>query len=270
MGKFDGILLVSDCDGTLLSKNNEISADDVCSIKHFMDEGGRFAFATGRIASELKVYNDLVRTNAPAICYNGAVIYDFETEKETVITCTGEDIVPFLESIENDNPEIMIDIISNNTIHYFRENDSLKKHKSISIGPFLEVEHYKKVPAPWLKIAAWGMPDDVKRLSVSARTDLLPEGYEFVHSYEYCCELLFPGASKGNALTELVKMLPDVKKVIAVGDNTNDILMLEKADLSFVPANAVQVAKDAADVVLESDCNNSPLTEVIDYLEKKI
>ena len=99
MGKFDGILLVSDCDGTLLSKNNEISAEDVRSIKRFMDEGGRFAFATGRIASELKVYNDEIHTNTPAICYNGSVLYDFETGEETAIATAGDEILPFLEEV---------------------------------------------------------------------------------------------------------------------------------------------------------------------------
>jgi hydroxymethylpyrimidine pyrophosphatase-like HAD family hydrolase len=48
MGKFDGILLLSDLDGTLLSGTRVISPENLEALRYFMAEGGRFSVATGR------------------------------------------------------------------------------------------------------------------------------------------------------------------------------------------------------------------------------
>ena len=48
MGIFDGILILSDLDGTLLNSSAEISQRNIDTVKYFMDNGGKFSFATGR------------------------------------------------------------------------------------------------------------------------------------------------------------------------------------------------------------------------------
>ena len=51
MGKFDGYLLVSDFDGTLIDHNLSISDENTAAIRSFIDQGGRFLGATGRTAT---------------------------------------------------------------------------------------------------------------------------------------------------------------------------------------------------------------------------
>ena len=48
MGKFDGVLICTDLDGTLLRNDKSISADNKAAIDYFKAEGGRFTFVTGR------------------------------------------------------------------------------------------------------------------------------------------------------------------------------------------------------------------------------
>ena len=48
----------------------------------------------------------------------------------------------------------------------------------------------------------------------------------------------------------------DVKKILAIGDYNNDLEMVRYADIGAVPANAIDVVKSAADIVLPADNNH--------------
>ena len=46
MGKFDGILICTDLDGTLLKNDKSVSEENLRAIEYFKREGGRFTFVT--------------------------------------------------------------------------------------------------------------------------------------------------------------------------------------------------------------------------------
>jgi len=48
MGKFDGIIIVSDIDGTFLGRNGRLVPENLRAIEYFQKEGGSFTVATGR------------------------------------------------------------------------------------------------------------------------------------------------------------------------------------------------------------------------------
>lgn len=271
MGKFDGIYMLSDMDGTLLDTNtHDISEENISAIKYFMSEGGRFGFATGRLVSELRRFDDLIGTNAPSVACNGSKVYDFRTGEKVFVDELGEDIIPFLRMVEEKYPNVMIEMTSDDTLYYYRPNSSLEHHKSISDITFTVTPHYTEIPHPWVKLAVWDEPEAIKEFARSVDMTLFPGDYNFMYSYKYCCEISTRRADKGNALFEARKMLPDVRTVVAIGDNENDILMLKNADISFVPSNAVPSAKAEADVVLQCDCNHSAVAEAIRLLEERL
>ena len=78
MGKFDGVLLASDFDNTIL--NTEIPRRTGCPIppisrrntdalRYFMANGGRFAVATGRALPAFRLFADQIPMNAPAVVW---------------------------------------------------------------------------------------------------------------------------------------------------------------------------------------------------------
>ena len=79
MGKFDGVLLVSDFDGTIYGSKYEIGERNRKALCTFMDQGGRFTVATGRAYRTFAEYMPTVPINAPIILSNGSNLYDFET-----------------------------------------------------------------------------------------------------------------------------------------------------------------------------------------------
>ena len=81
MGKFDGIIIVSDIDGTFLGKGSRMVPENVEAIEYFKKEGGAFTIATGReimnIPSVVPNVGELC--NIPVIACNGACIWNAAT-----------------------------------------------------------------------------------------------------------------------------------------------------------------------------------------------
>ena len=68
MGKFDGMLICTDLDGTLLRNDKTISCENIDAIEYFKQEGGYFTFVTGRmpffVSYVLDTIWDIKRSNA--------------------------------------------------------------------------------------------------------------------------------------------------------------------------------------------------------------
>ena len=71
MKKFEGILICSDLDGTLLRADKSVSKENLEAIRYFQREGGRFTFITGRVPEAARKIYEAVRPNAAIGCFNG-------------------------------------------------------------------------------------------------------------------------------------------------------------------------------------------------------
>ena len=81
MGKFEGILICTDLDGTLYRNDKSISNENKEAIEYFKSEGGYFTFVTGRMPFYAIDSYEAVRPNAPIGCINGGGLYDYEKGK---------------------------------------------------------------------------------------------------------------------------------------------------------------------------------------------
>ena len=77
-GKFEGIIILSDLDGTLLCRDHTICKRNREKIEYFKQNGGYFTFNTGR--NYLNIYKNIPDAhevvNAPIVSCNGACLYD--------------------------------------------------------------------------------------------------------------------------------------------------------------------------------------------------
>ena len=81
MGKFDGILIATDLDGTLLADDKSISTENKNAIEYFISEGGYFTITTGRSIQGVKSIVNQIMPNAPIVLFNGSAVYDVKTDK---------------------------------------------------------------------------------------------------------------------------------------------------------------------------------------------
>lgn len=81
MGIFSGVLLYADYDHTLTGLDGRVPQRNLDAIRYFMEQGGRFAVASGRSLTMCGAFRDIVPCNAPMILFNGALSYDGESRR---------------------------------------------------------------------------------------------------------------------------------------------------------------------------------------------
>lgn len=243
MKRFDGCLFVSDMDATLLTSDHGVSEANRQAIEYFINEGGHFTVATGRMVDAVGAYLDRLPINAPAILHNGAKIFDFSNNSVIFEKFIEEYRKPAVRRVYNDMPELGLEIYSNEIIYVYKKCEETKR--------FL-TRNYKVV---------YNMPDEVwdqpwTKLLLIGDTKEILDKYEPIYRSEYdngyCVrsgplylDIVAGGVSKGKGAERVAKEL-SCNRIIAIGDSENDVDMLRRANISFAVENAVPDAKKAA------------------------
>lgn len=82
-------------------------------------------------------------------------------------------------------------------------------------------------------------------------------------------EFAAKGKNKGTAISELAEILGEPLSVFAaIGDNQNDIEMIETAGVGIAMENAIEECKIKADYVTSLDCDNGGFAEGLMYVIK--
>lgn len=266
-GKFKNILLVSDMDGTLLSSSHEISIENIERLNYFVDNGGRFTIATGRIESTLGLYTHLLPITEPVILYNGGRIYDYKTDSVIWECCLESKIKTILSHIYAEFPEVGIEVFHDRKIYFVNQNDETAEHiiRERLPAPTGSIE---EIPLPWSKVLlAW---NPVKLAEIEA---LLEKNYasdlRWVYSEKQFLELLNTNVSKGHALDVLLDLIGiPIEKVIAVGDNLNDFELVNNSGTGYAVSNAHIKILETADRVSVSNDEHA-IAHIINEIEVK-
>ncbi len=248
MGKFDGILICSDLDGTLRNSRGEISKENIDAINYFTANGGHFSLSTGRSPQYAKkLENEGVVCNAPVIVINGAMIYDIKKEK-----------ILYENPIEFKRIESMGEF-SKKYEKYCSEINFFSKETVQRFDDIIDNTLYKVV-------FSCKETDGAAQLRKSLEEQYC-DGFYVVNSWHTGVEILDEKSTKG----ECVKRIRDfcdmpIEKIVCVGDFENDISMLEAADLSYAVQNAIPQVKEAAMKVTVSNDENA-IAAIIEDLE---
>ena len=65
MGRFDGVMILTDMDGTLLNSQRQLSRGNQEAARYFMEQGGLFSVATGRAKRAMEYFMPELQINAP-------------------------------------------------------------------------------------------------------------------------------------------------------------------------------------------------------------
>jgi len=238
MGKeFSGFMLVCDMDGTLLNSKLEVSDENVRAIEYFVDNGGVFTIATGRMELGVRKYLRLLPVNAPVILYNGASIYDFEKEKSLWDIHLEGEISVILKDLLNKFTYLGIEIFEGgDSVYLLRENEETEKHrKKEGFAP--QIITVDQIPDCLYKVILTADPNSLKDVENYLKGK--DTTFRMVYSEKQFLEILNKEASKGRALRELAKILGvSMSNVISMGDNQNDIEMVEMSGTGFAVENA--------------------------------
>lgn len=273
MGKFDGYLICSDCDWTLTDYEKRVSVQNAEAIQYFQENGGLFTVATGRPPHYINHFADSFRPNTFVIAANGTVLYDLVEDKEVYSAPLKRDVTPLLTYIHEHIPGIS-EVSATNSVDYLFAYTNLE---DVAIDPYGTTAH---------KTVKVSSADDIRKITGSVRGNInrlifvqkeedtkpnlkhlrekFPE-YKFTQSWDVGLEAQDPSGGKGELILKLKELLPQVHTVIGVGDNDNDITMLQTCDISYAVANAAKHVKEAA--MREAPaCDQSAIAWIIEDL----
>lgn len=267
MKKFDGILLCTDLDGTLLRSDKSVSKENLEAIDYFKSNGGRFTFVTGRVPEVARAIYNKVKPNAAIGCFNGGGVYDYEREEFLYFSLLDEEFRLLVSLVDREVPEAGILLNAAHHVYFNKDNEATRHFRAVTGLPHLAC-HYTEVKEPVGKVLLLHMEDAViRRLAEVLAVHPLAEKFDFIRSEAMIYEILPKGVSKGSVLLRLAKMYGfDMKKTIAVGDYDNDASMLTAAGFGVAVANASEAAKRAADRITVS-CEEHAIARIVADLE---
>lgn len=250
-----------DVDGTLLNDQHEIPEKNITSIKEIKNKGIPICIATGRAPQDLKRYYEELELNTPAICMNGAYIFDFK--KNEIIK---EEKIP-LEEIqklkkivdqineENLNEKKKLSIIYYEGAKWFTNNPSSAVETEIhNVGHGIEVIDFKKMMELWKnekrnpnKIGVLCNEEENLMKVYHPLKEKLKDSLSIFKSQKNFLEVTTPFVSKRSAIEFVLKnYYPHIKRedLMAIGDSDNDISMLSWVGFGIAMGNAVDSIKE--------------------------
>ena len=249
-------IMISDIDGTLVDNCQKISDINKKAINDFRRRGGLFTLATGRIEESVLRYYDELSIDIPVILYNGAKVVDLRTN--TVL------YEKLLSANQAKTAALLVDNYPLSPVFYsqgkavVKEMNSTIKIYSAKDGIIPEiVEEYSDIDfsavTKILMIGDNSCFDDFKEKYNS----LCKEAPVFVQSESAYLEILPFGVNKGAAVSVLSDYLDiPVEEIICIGDNLNDLEMVEVAGLGVAMENGHEILKKQADFIAPQNTEN--------------
>ena len=242
-------LLMLDIDGTLVPEDKVVPPGVVTAIHAAQAHGIRVCLATGRQWTSARRFVDIVQADPPVIAYNGALVYDFQSDRTLWIRRLSLEealrVLPVLRQFPETSPLVFVhNKVFAERLTPFVELYGRRDARPVEIVPDLE----QLLSEPPMKFLIVGDPPDLERLSHALAALPGPPINQVKSQREYL-EILPPGIDKGVALRELAKAIDvPLARIIAVGDNMNDLTMIQTAGWGVAveggPAPLLAAAKE--------------------------
>lgn len=264
-------IIAADLDETLLNSKKHVSDKDIETISKLTDT--YFVCATGRgfdstqeVLKEIGQYN---KPNTYLISFNGGVIT--ENKDNRIIYSK---LLPFEDAQALFNLGLKYDVC----IHVYTLDCCYAYHifeneyNMLSAGRF----HFERFDTPDISFLkdkqiakVLFCKEDMSYLRMIRNQINLDDKYSISFSSNRYLEINPKGINKGIGLSKLCEYLNiDIKDTIGVGDNINDIELIQDSGLGIGVKNTLDEIKPYCDVILDSSNNESPITEIVDKYVK--
>ena len=256
-------LFLSDLDGTLLNSNAELTEFTKKALNKLIDCGANFSVATARTFATVCDMFSGVNLQLPFILMNGVVTYDPVSRSNiSVHTIDNSEAEKVLHCYEKHNKHPMLYFIHDEYI-LIKFTDFDNEHQKAYISQRDDLR--RKV---FLKCDDYNLSDDDKLIyivgldkfesseplynEISQKTSLKSMFYRDNYTDCYFLETFNGEVSKSSGALELKRML-GFDRIIAFGDNLNDIPLFEIADEAYAVSNAHEQLKKIATGVIGSN-----------------
>jgi Cof subfamily protein (haloacid dehalogenase superfamily) len=267
--------IATDMDGTLLNSIQEVTKENKEAILAAQAKGIEVVVATGRSYQEARLPLDQAGINCPIICVNGAEVRSIDGDKISVTPIdkqTAKEIARKLDeqdvyyevytnkgSFTSDAQKavsVILDIVISANPDVNQQNAREKAEKRINSGGVGVIDDYNILfdedEYEIYKFLAFSY--DTDRLDAAKKSLEEISDLAISSSGHENLEITHINAQKGIALEAFVKAKGiDLSETMAIGDNLNDVSMLERAGRSVAMGNASYYVKSLCDVITDTN-----------------
>lgn len=281
-------LIAIDIDGTLLNYRSELTEKTKNILKKASEQGIYVVLTSGRLTNTVKKFCAEIGADKYLIAENGASIVNLQTNE-----------LEYSKYISKEVVNVVLDVCEANNIYYMVYTNKELIVKSIKhMTMFFYKQNYNPNARINTIIAGRDYIDNVKdnftKLmicdedraiynSIVSKLNKIPEidvspvphisskkleidGEKKIIEYSYA-DICAKGTNKWNAIKILADKL-GIKdnEIMAIGDNINDIKMIENAGLGVAMGNGSPHVRALADVVAPSNDNDGVAYVVEKYV----
>ena len=275
-------LIAIDIDGTLLNSYGDLSIENKNAIQNAVKKGIKVVLTSGRMPESVKSLSEELGANEYIIAGNGTLIYDVKKSEniyennipqeklfKIIEICEQNSIYYSLYTIDS----IIASSLNYNVLYYNFENSKKNEDKKTNINIVDNIPEYvKENNVKVLKITICDSHktifdriitklrqiNNIEVLDVGHMSrKVIKAGTEEVNiEYSYT-EISNRNTNKWYAIEYLIEKLGiEENEVIAIGDNINDRLMVEKAGLGVAMGNSALSSMGIGDYITSDNNSN--------------
>ena len=257
-------LVVLDIDGTISGDANQVNDAVKQAVKAAQSKGVKVAIATGRMYRSALRFHEAIGSDMPLISYQGAFIKDPQTQE--LVGHWPVEIEQALSLIDDlgefaIHDQLSIHIYVNDELYVRKMTEQTAAYAERSkvgvnvVGDLREFLTSKNTQHPPTKILALSDTAELVNEMLRVFKDrYTPQQLYLTKSVATFFEATNPIANKGTAVKHLAENILgfDRSQVLAIGDNFNDLEMIEYAGIGVAMQNSPKGLQPLADWVAPS------------------
>jgi len=271
MIEFEKTLFISDLDGTLLDKEGFITDYTADLLNRLIAGGMNFTIGTARSLVTAADIMNKVNLKIPAVLSNGIMLYDMQSQQPLLVHyLPKEKTSQIFNLFEQYHLVPMAYLLEGNEITLrYKPNNTSEQNKFIAdrrrkFKDIIEIEHQTEQDNMMLIniVDRYGPLKNIHE-AIEDIEGISSVFYRNSYNDDYFLEIFSHKAGKRNTSLYLKDLL-GMERIVAFGDEDNDLELLKDADLGVVVENGSAAAKKAADIIIGSNFENS----VADYINR--
>ena len=252
-------LIMSDIDGTILDKNHQLDSYLLELMPLLKQRDIPFVLASARSPLGIApISKELGITDFPIACYNGALI-SLGDKILSQHSIDKSELLLLHDFLKKEFPTVSINVYSGkdwlvNTIDEWVEIEATITGESPKVTSLADFIRDEKTLVH--KLLLIDNTDTIQKLQKTLSSIDFPQT-DFYLSKDNYLEVTHNQVSKKQALLELAKYYQlSLNEIMTIGDNYNDIPMIETAGLGIAMGNAPRDVKTCAKAVTDSNEQN--------------
>jgi Cof subfamily protein (haloacid dehalogenase superfamily) len=246
-------LVVSDVDGTLMTRDKQLTPATRDAVRALREHGIRFAITSSRPTFGMNAIVDALGIDQPLGPFNGSSIInpDFSAVEEHVIPPTA--VARSVDLLNRRGVDIWV--FTNRQWIITRDDGKYVPHETAAIATAaLRVTDFTHYLDKTCKLVGVSGDFDLLARCESELQDALGDQAHAVRSQNYYLDVTPPGFDKGTFVDAMSRHLAIPPQHIAtIGDMSNDVPMFRRSGLSFAMGNASKAVKAEATHVTASN-----------------